>query len=497
MKKALILAAVFLVPMGITFWLGWQALERDRENMDRRVREALSVRVEAWNEMVNRRMVQLIGELETPWYEQPVHRTVERVMQTEGTRVTDPPLGNRSIKEDLDAARLEELLIMGPLGTSLPEGKSSSSPSRGWSVHRGGRETFYYWENSGNATRVIQLNTAALMAYLMEALPGTLEGVEEPEGHGLLLLDGHHRSFLRWGDFEPGPGETAPVVRPLTFPLDSWRWEYYLREDLRPGMGSQGWELLLYPSLILGAVLGFFVWYLGREAGRELREAENKVSFVNQVSHELKTPLTNLQLYADLAADRVEGRDPTLGGYLEVIQAESRRLGRMIHNVLTFSRRDRKDGADLRWVSPGEVCVEVVRSFGPSFRARNLELDYQPGLEKEIRTDPDLLGQILYNLVSNGEKYGAAGGKIQLTWEMSPGSVTFKVRDWGPGISPKDRERIFHPFVRLSDRITEGVSGAGLGLAISRTLAHRLGGTLKCMAGEPGACFELNLRWGE
>ena len=103
----------------------------------------------------------------------------------------------------------------------------------------------------------------------------------------------------------------------------------------------------------------------------------------------------------------------------------------------------------------------------------------------EVRTDPDALAQVLANLRSNVEKYAHMGAYLSI--ETSKNEI--RVRDKGPGVPQRDRERIFTPYVRLDDSLTEGASGTGIGLGIARDLARRMGGDLVCTEADGGGAL--------
>jgi signal transduction histidine kinase len=105
----------------------------------------------------------------------------------------------------------------------------------------------------------------------------------------------------------------------------------------------------------------------------------------------------------------------------------------------------------------------------------------------------DALAQIAGNLISNVEKYAAAGGVLELQSALEGNTLIVRIADCGPGIPAVDRERVFQPFERVDSRVNEGSSGTGLGLAIARELAERMGGTLALVPSEIGACFELRV----
>lgn len=227
---------------------------------------------------------------------------------------------------------------------------------------------------------------------------------------------------------------------------------------------------------------------------RAAMHATQRVSFVNRVSHELRTPLTNMLLNLDLAEDELPHDDCTVAReHLTLVRRESARLGRLIDNVLTFSRAERNQlSAHLEPQLLAPLLEPSIKAFHPLLKRRGIDLDARVPAELIARVDTDALVQIVTNLLSNIEKY-APGGPARLEADADSNNVRLRFQDSGPGVSAGMRERIFSPFVRASDAPTEGVSGAGLGLSIARDLARRMDGDLVLLPSEKGALFELRL----
>ncbi|WP_264510901.1 sensor histidine kinase [Luteolibacter rhizosphaerae] len=225
-----------------------------------------------------------------------------------------------------------------------------------------------------------------------------------------------------------------------------------------------------------------------------IRLAEERVSFVNRVSHELGTPLTNILLNLDLASRSMELCPVESRRRLGLVHEEVQRLGRLVSNVLTFSRGERKT-LELRNTPaiPDEVIAGVLEQFLPSLDRRKVKVDWQRGAGIHTRLDPDALAQITGNLISNVEKYASGGGWIGLETKMDKDRLRLRVSDQGPGIPPAQRERIFEAFERVHRGVSEGSSGTGLGLAIARDLARRMGGDLVLVPVSRGSAFELDL----
>lgn len=244
---------------------------------------------------------------------------------------------------------------------------------------------------------------------------------------------------------------------------------------------AQSALLPVYLAVGSGSILVLALgWLYHRESTRTIREAQRRVSFVNQVSHELKTPLTNIQLYAEMAASRAEqAEDGTAMRYLSVVGGETSRLSRLINNVLSYARHQR----DRLSISPlhgafDDVVARTVEHWRPLLESRQIAIECELDAAGERVFDPDAVAQILGNLLSNVEKYASQGKFVRVATDASPQGVRLVVEDRGPGIPPGDRERVFEAFERLRSDLTEGVTGTGIGLTISRELARLHGGSL-------------------
>lgn len=242
---------------------------------------------------------------------------------------------------------------------------------------------------------------------------------------------------------------------------------------------------------VLVALLGVFGFVQQRRA---LALAAQRVSFVNRVSHELRTPLTNILLNLDLAAEGIGDDSPEPARRLSLVHEEAQRLGRLIENVLTFSRsrEGRIETRNLRACAPASVIRTVVDQFAASFARRGLAVNCTGENSGPCLMDADAFAQILANLLSNVEKY-VPGGEVRIDSRVEGEMLTVTVTDQGPGIAAHEAERIFRPFERLDSRINEGATGTGLGLAIARELAESAGGSLRLAPSARGASFQLRM----
>jgi two-component system phosphate regulon sensor histidine kinase PhoR len=220
--------------------------------------------------------------------------------------------------------------------------------------------------------------------------------------------------------------------------------------------------------------------YALRDLTEERGIEKLKSEFVATVSHELRTPLAAVYGAAmTLRRKDIDLDDDHRGRLLAVIAGESDRLARIVDQVLAASRLDSGSfNFAVERCNPGPLALEVVeaaRAHIPPEVA--LELAPENDLP-QVAADPDMLRQVLANLVENAVKYSPAGGRVHVSLGRHEGRVLFAVRDEGLGIPLREQERIFEKFFRLDPNLTRGVGGTGLGLYICRELVRRMGGRI-------------------
>jgi signal transduction histidine kinase len=229
----------------------------------------------------------------------------------------------------------------------------------------------------------------------------------------------------------------------------------------------------------------------------ELRRQEAaRRSFVSTASHELRTPLTMLQGTMELLAEDLrDGGVDIEDAQLQVINArrELRRLAALAGELLDLSRLDAAVQLRSEPVELGELVRAVAAEFELRAREREIELEVHPPADGCWgRGDPDAVARVVRILLDNALRYGPAGEPIVVETTFRDGRAGITVADHGPGIPPEEREHVFERFHR--GRAAASESGFGLGLAIGRELAERMGGSLRLAHGDlPGACFELLL----
>ncbi len=281
--------------------------------------------------------------------------------------------------------------------------------------------------------------------------------------------------------------------------LPHWEAALYLLDTQQIRRSASTLQLTL--GSIVFALIGSILlggWLMATDVRRQMRLAQQKTDFVSNVSHELKTPLTSIRMFADMLADgRVDdpGRHTQ---YLRIIAAESSRLTRLINNVLDFARIERGEASrERRACDLVEITKEVIDTCRPHLEEANVALSLEIGSGSlSLLGDRDALAQIILNLVSNGEKYGGGDILVRLRREDGKGSDwgCVDVLDRGLGIPAKQLEKIFEPFHRLEDSLASGISGSGLGLTLARRMAQAHGGNVIYSPREGGgSCFTLRL----
>lgn len=349
----------------------------------------------------------------------------------------------------------------------------------------------YWWRDPQGRTLGFVLNDARLLSDLINRLPDAGAGRDALGDAQIQLLDSQANTLYRWGDYQ----ENGAPLRSLglSHPLGSWSLEYHA--PALQGGGPPAWLTLTLPLVLLGLGLVGLGYLFYREHRREMQLAAQRVNFVNQVSHELKTPLTNVRLYAEMLEQRLDGDDdPSVGRYLGVISNESQRLSRLIDNVLSLSRLQRRQlTLSLECQDPDQQIAHTLETFAPLLKQRLIEPEFAPGIGQSLRYDPALLEQILNNLLSNCEKYAPDSGALRIASWLEGTRLCVSVQDQGPGIAAAERARVFEPFYRCSNRLTDGITGTGIGLGLARDLARAHGGDLVLLASEKGTHFEIRL----
>jgi signal transduction histidine kinase len=238
--------------------------------------------------------------------------------------------------------------------------------------------------------------------------------------------------------------------------------------------------------------------YAAEQAARADAEAANEVKtqFLATMSHELRTPLTAILGYEELLADGVSGPVTSLQHQqLERIRLSAMHLLGLINELLSFSRLEAGQETIYREpVELGSVLEEAAGIIEPLARPKGLSLTLDlPPSPVVISTDRGKVRQMLVNLLSNAVKFTSRGG-IMLSASADASQAYFTVRDTGIGIAPDKLDAIFVPFSQVEPALTRSAGGTGLGLSVTRRLAHMLHGDVEVesVVGQ-GSAFTIRL----
>jgi two-component system sensor histidine kinase BaeS len=208
--------------------------------------------------------------------------------------------------------------------------------------------------------------------------------------------------------------------------------------------------------------------------------------FLLSVSHDLRTPLTSIQGYAEAIADGAVPDDRAAAG---IILAESRRLERLVRDLLDLAKLEsRQFSLDLVAVDLDELVRDSVDGFRREVERAGLRLDLVPsatgGAGVTAQADPDRLAQVVANLTENALKYASAA--ITVAVVADPAGPRVEVADDGPGIAPEDLPHVFERLYVAGHQPVRKEVGSGLGLAIVRELVDAMGGTVRAEAAPGG-----------
>jgi signal transduction histidine kinase len=199
--------------------------------------------------------------------------------------------------------------------------------------------------------------------------------------------------------------------------------------------------------------------------------------FVANVSHELKTPLTSIQGFAQAMLDGAAASPEALRQSAHVIFDEAGRMRRLVEELLDLARLDAAGALRREPIDLALILAAVADRFGPRALEQQVALRTDIALLPAMVGDGDRLAQVFTNLVDNALKHTAPGGSVTLTAASAPGGVEAAVRDSGSGIPSEDLTRIFERFYQV-DKSRARSGGAGLGLAITKGIVEAHGGQI-------------------
>ena len=241
------------------------------------------------------------------------------------------------------------------------------------------------------------------------------------------------------------------------------------------------------PPLLYAAGIGLILsitmlagYLLLRDVSREIEVAEMRSHFVASVSHELKTPLTAIRMFAETLAMGRAADERTRSEYLQTVVNESERLSRLVDNVLDFSRIERGNKIyRMQRVSLPAIVRAAAKAMQYPLTQQGfvLHVSIEESLPA-VLADADALEQAILNLLANAMKYSGDAREIDLRLVHAEGEAVIDVVDRGIGIAAEDQPRIFEKFYRVRSS-SDRVAGTGLGLTLATHIVNAHGGRLR------------------
>jgi signal transduction histidine kinase len=296
--------------------------------------------------------------------------------------------------------------------------------------------------------------------------------------------------------FGPTPGPPVDIVSRRTFPLKfydpwvaadttsddaprvSWTIVVGVTSDSVVGAGFRGAHRSLLFGGLAAVALALGLVQTARATRAQARLTEMRTEFVSAVTHELKTPLSTIHAIGETVA-RGRVRSPSdLREYAQLVVQESRRLTRLVDNLLAYSRVvDVANIYSFEPVSAAELLEQVRREFDPLLESRGFEIDLSvPETLPPLRGDRTALGLLVGNIIDNAIRHSRDGRWLGIAAHWQVNRVAIEISDRGIGIPPDEIPQVTSRFVR-----GRGASpgGSGLGLAIATRIAQDHGGSLE------------------
>jgi len=333
----------------------------------------------------------------------------------------------------------------------------------------------------------------------MTARLKTVEGPSDLPRLGVTVLDGSGRVLFPAGGtaptrfvdervfpllfFEP---DLQPLIAPERYKPEIWRLRTSYANESIPDIIAARERPQHALMWTIAALMALGVFFVARAAAREVRVAEMKSNFVSSVSHDLKTPLALIQLFAEtLELGRLKSSERA-HEYYRIINSEARKLTRLINNLLDFSKIE----AGLRSykrepVNLTDVTRHVLQSLDSQFRHNQYEVTSQLTADVPVLIDKEAAEQAIENLLSNAMKYSPEHREILVGVDRQDGYGVVRVTDRGIGIPPRQQRKIFRKFYRVQSDAGSGPQGTGLGLAIVDHVMRNHGGFVR-VDSEPG-----------
>ena len=267
-------------------------------------------------------------------------------------------------------------------------------------------------------------------------------------------------------------------------------------DQIPPSTGRRKLTIMIVVLAVV-VLIGLFAIYQSARTIVDL--SERRSQFVSSVTHELKTPLTNIRMYIEMLEQGIARDQEREQEYFRILDSEGARLSRLINNVLELSKLEKQQRhIDLQPGTLEDVMEEVQSVMGEKLRQEGFVLKCDSENIRPFNYDREVMIQVLINLIENSMKFGkkAARREIIVSTRIHEDEDRVKIRvsDTGPGIARHALKKVFNDFYRVDNTMTRTTRGTGIGLALVKKFVELMGGTVAAENNEgPGCTITISL----
>lgn len=255
---------------------------------------------------------------------------------------------------------------------------------------------------------------------------------------------------------------------------------------LGPRSGLSAQKMAVTVFLSIGMVFAGS-WLLSNMAVKPIRAAwQKQLDFTADASHELRTPITVIQTNLELVMDSPEETVKSQMKWLRNIEAENKRMTKLVEDLLTLSRSDTgQQNLELSTFMLDELAMEALAPLKPVAAEKGIVLSFDIARETAFHGDRSRIKQLLIILADNALKYTDAAGRVDIALRGDEKNITLTVSDTGSGIAGEHLDKIFDRFYRVEKTRNQNEGGTGLGLSIAKWIAQEHHGAIR-VASTPG-----------
>ena len=316
----------------------------------------------------------------------------------------------------------------------------------------------------------------------IEKYKGVTKGTQQDP---LVLAFIHKKqTFVAFG--ERNNITTELLSEPLQAPLSDITFKMYTTQK------APGGEFVLFIGLLMLTVIAIGLISIYHVTQSRMKLAAKRQDFVSAITHELKTPLTAIKMYAELLQNSWVVNEEKKQKYYGQIASEADRLSRLIQNVLNLSKLDgNRWNVQLRMDKPKRVLDDFVSTYSKNVEKQGFELTVSSDTDADnisLMIDRDAIMQILMNLVDNSLKFSKTADykMVNVELRIKDTDMYLAVRDYGPGIPPSEMKKVFQEFYRVENEMTRQTSGTGIGLSMVKKLCTLCNMTIEIENANPG-----------